>query len=571
MSLKDNMEKQRNQGLRKVKREVTDDDYFIHPKLAEEFEEIITTLEGIKEGDFGFEMGDSNYILKGPPGVGKTLGVQYLATRLGIPLYDGKDLLNPQFMAQGFHLLRETVEKEKGPVMVLMDELDKYSNRDDVIDPVQQQTLNQFLIELDGTESNHGLFLFGATNQPNKLDNALRRPGRFGREIEFMPPDYKGRLKILNIHAGKPHNFTGEPEDLEYIADKTYGYTGSDLKGLLNRTFSRARNLVGKGERKRDKENRILVVREDFDYALKKTTPSALRDMPFKEPAKTLDDIAGYESHKGLMKNIIKNSEGSNILMYGGEGCGKTDFAEAVAGEYGFNFIVVKGSAPLDKFVGETDKELQKYLERAKMLAPCVLLFDEIDALVQKEGFEDWKSSWTGMLQSQLSKPIEGVYLFATLNRADRLNKAFQQRWEHKFFFDYPTKEEQEAMWRYHVGDDLNIESLLREQGLISGRDIYHAQKMIADYGLEVKDLSPEQATEMYNHFIREETDKQAREEYHRIRDTVGDGIQNYERVKEFLDGKEMPKPSGGEHIPEIMPSSTGKANSPWKGTPTEK
>lgn len=579
MTLKDKMEEQkkRNKGLSLVERKVTEDDYFIPPKLADEFEEIITTLEGIKEGDFGREMGDSNYILKGPPGVGKTLGVQYLATRLGFPLYDGKALLNPQYMAEGFRMLREVVGKQEKPVMVLIDEIDKYSNRDDVVDPVQAQTLNQFLIELDGTESNLGIFLFGATNKPNKLDNALRRPGRFGREIDFMPPDYKGRLNILKIHAGKPHNFMGDEDgkDLEYIAEKTYGYTGSDLKGLMNRAFSRARNLTKKEERRLTKDNQIQVVRDDFDYALKKTTPSALRDMPFKEPGKAFVDVAGYESHKEVMRRIIQNSKGSTIMMYGPEGCGKTEFAEAVAGEYGYNYIVVSGSAPLDKFIGETDKELQKYLDRAKMLAPCVLLFDEIDALVEKEGHESWKGSWTGLLQSQLSKPLEDVYIFSTLNRPDRLNKAFRDRWVHKLFFDYPTREEQEALWNHYVGDTVDLEQLIQEKGTISGRDIFQAYEKVYNYGLDLESMDSQKITAMYDHLIGEvsSNEEERRKSYEEIRAEVGDDVKDYELVHEFLQNPDrvrvQPASKEDDLPPTSIPPKEGKG--PWGGGKEER
>ena len=195
MTLRNNLLKQVD--IKPFQPHVTEEHYFVHPKLKRDFDGIMATLKNID--DFGTEMGDRNYILTGSPGTGKTLGVMYIATCLGFPVYDGKTVMTAQTVAGTFSHLREQAKKK--PLILIVNELDKYSSREELVDPGQQQTLNQLLDELDGTESNHGIFIFGTTNKPNALDPALRRPKRFSKEVYFMPPDKDGRLAILKIHA----------------------------------------------------------------------------------------------------------------------------------------------------------------------------------------------------------------------------------------------------------------------------------------------------------------------------------------------------------------------------------
>ncbi len=522
MPLRDQMRKQTN-VMKPYKADITEEDYYVHPKLEQKLEGIIATIDDIDS--FGTEMGNRNYLLTGPPGTGKTLGVQYVATKLGIPIFDGKNLSNPQQISQVFDQLRMQIKNvdedgKKGKIILMLDEVDRFSSREEVVDPSQAATLNQLLGEMDGIESNHGIFIFGMTNKPDKIDYALRRTKRFSKEVEFMPPDRDGRYEILKIHAhGKGgHKFEVNDKDLEHMSNLTFGYTGADLVGLLNDAFTHA---------VLDKKRKKISI-EDLEYALKNTKPSAIRDMPFREPSKTLGSMGGYADHKELLTRIFENSNGNMLLFYGPSGTGKTVMAEALAGEYGYNFMVVSGSEPEDKFVGETGKKIDKYLDRAKQLSPCVLLFDEIDSLVEKKGFTSHKSSWTGLLQSKLSNPIEGVYIIGTVNRPDLLNDTFKERFSHRLYFGYPSINDQERIWKIYLPEgkkDLARE-LITENAEVSCRSIARTQQIVSDYGLESN-------FEVYQSLIKDsKIDRGASKQ---VREQLGDSVADYRNIKKFL------------------------------------
>lgn len=495
---------------------VTDKDVYIHPKLKKDLEGVIKNITN--PAVFGTEMGYRGILLIGAPGTGKTLTAQYIAKKSNALFYNTSGISNAEQISALYQYSRNKREKDKRPIIIFFDEIDRFSSREDIVDPSQGATLNQLLMQLDGIESNYGITTIGISNKPKKIDTALRRPKRFGKEIEFLPPDERGRLHILKIHAyEKDHKFKIKEEDLIDIAKVTFGYTGADLVGLLNEAFTNA-NL----------EDRIDIKSEDLKYALTKTKPSALRDMPFKEPKIKLDDLGGYELHKELLRRIIKNTEQSLLLFYGPEGTGKTVFAEAIAGEYGFNFIVVSGSEPTDKYVGETGKTIDKYLDRAKQLAPSILLFDEIDALVEQKGVISHKASWTGLLQSKLSQPIDGVYIIATLNRPDLLKTNFLSRFIDKLYFGMPSKEEQIKIWQTYVGNDIDAEKLAEANSKLSGRDIAHAYTIAKNYGL------PE-TKETYLHLIEEVKSSDDIEHYGKIRQQIGDSVQTYEKVKSLI------------------------------------
>src|SRR3989344_4452850 len=212
-------------------------EYFWHPKLEEDINDLRTSIEESK--DFGTEMGSRNFLFRGSPGTGKTLGAMVLSRELEIPFYDITPLVKgqSQFIPQVFEALRRiAAENEKG-VIAFIDEIDGLSGRENIVDPMQLQAFTQLLSEIDGTKNNSGVFLIGSTNRQNDLDEAMR--ARFSEEIEFLPPDKDGRLAILNIHAKQKggHKFEVDDVGIKAIADKTYGYVGRDLKQLLTKSF----------------------------------------------------------------------------------------------------------------------------------------------------------------------------------------------------------------------------------------------------------------------------------------------------------------------------------------------
>jgi transitional endoplasmic reticulum ATPase len=492
---------------------IDDKQYYRTKNLDRELEGIIKTIQNIDQ--FGTEMGHRNYLLTGPAGTGKTLGVKYVASKLQIPVYDGKNIFGPQAIIQVFDSMRELAKKQK--VILLINEIDKYSSREDVVDPSQAQTLNQLLDEMDGTKSNHNIFIFGTTNRANHIDNALRRGKRFSKEIEFMAPDRTGRKVILDIHAyGKGgHKFKVPDAVLNEAADISFGYTGADLVSLLNESFTNAML-----------DDRKDITKDDLQYALQHTKPSAIKDMPFEESKLNFSSIGGYKDHVALVKRVMSNSSGSMMLFYGPKGTGKTAMGEAIAGEYKYNYLKVCGSEAEDKYVGETGKIIDKYLSRAKQLAPCVLVFDEMDALLEKKGLTSHKGSWTGLLQSRLSKPIPGVYIVGTMNRPDIINGTFIDRFVHKLYFAMPTPEEQVEVWKKYA-PAMDAESLVSYNNKLSCRQIARATDMIKDYGLKP-------SMEVYKNIISQFENVED-VDYARIVEKVGDSVKSYASIKAFL------------------------------------
>lgn len=527
MSLKDNLNRGRGE-LKPITPKVGDEDFYMTPRLKEDLEGVILSIKN--RDKFGKVMGNRNHLLLGPPGVGKTLGVMYIATQLNFPVYDGKNIGTADAIKQTFEQLREAA-KGNNPLILMINEVDKFSSRDDMVDPMQKERLNQLLDEMDGVESNEGIYIIGTTNKPDCLDIALRRPKRFGKEIEFMAPDRLGRLKILAMHAnGKgDHKFRVAPDLLAHAATVSYGYTGADLVGLLNESFTRAVVINEKDKDSRLEEKQFLRIKqEDIDYARKKIKPTAIRDMPFREPQRKFSDIGGYSSHKDILRRIAGGGKGATILFYGPSGTGKTDCAEALAGEFGYNYMFVGGSEPEDKFVGETGKKIDKILDRAKQLAPCVLTFDEIDSLVEKRGVISHKSDGTGLLQSKLSRPIEGVFIIGTVNRPDLLGKAFIQRFTHRLYFGMPSVDEQKEIWRTYLPENLRdcVDEIIAVNEGLSGRDIANAIRIARDYGAEP-------GIEIYKHLVK--NIRHDVEGYEGIIGSIGDAVRDYEDIRGFL------------------------------------
>lgn len=473
MKLEEALHDMEEQKISLLEPDVTDEDYYIPNELKRDIEGAALTIKNIKQ--FG-KMGDRHYLFTGPPGTGKTLGVLYLATKVGGLVYDGKNIGSAEKIRQTFAFLRETFQQQQKPIFFVMNEVDRLSNRDDVVDPQQQERLTVLLDEMQGFEENDGIYIIGTTNKPDSLDSALRRPGRFSKEIEFMPPNKQGRQRILEIHAyKKEHKFVLKKADLEALAAKTFGYTGADLCGLLNESFVEAL-------RRGDKN----VNASDMDYAFSKVKPSAIRDIPFREPSLKLDDLAGYAMHKELLRKIITNNNGATMMFYGPPGTGKTVFAEAVAGEFGYTLLFVSGSELESKWVGESKDRLAKVYARAKQLRPCIVALDEVDSFLETKGAITHQKEQSGYIQSVLSKPEDGVYVIATTNNPHYLKDAMLDRFLFKLFFHLPHGAEQEAVWTKYLPEGIPSGEMVLDG--LSCRTIADACRKATTYGHASKD-----------------------------------------------------------------------------------
>jgi transitional endoplasmic reticulum ATPase len=389
-------------------------------------------------------------LLYGPPGTGKTLLAKAVANESNAHFISisGPEIMS-KFYGESEARLREIFKeaKEKAPSIIFIDEIDSIApKREEVTGEVERRVVSQLLSLMDGLEARGKVIVIAATNRPNALDPALRRPGRFDREIEIKVPDKKGRLEILQIHTR--HMPLAPDVDLEKLASVTHGFVGADLEYLCKEAAMKALRRV-LPSLKLDEEkippdilNNLVVTMEDFENALKEITPSAMREVYLETPDVRWEDIGGLESVKReLMEAVewpLKYPElykklgyqmPKGILLYGPSGTGKTLLAKAVATESEANFISVRGPELLSKWVGESERAVREIFRRARQAAPCIIFFDEIDAIAPIRGLSG-DSMVTERVVSQLLteldgiQPLSGVVVLAATNRIDMLDPA---------------------------------------------------------------------------------------------------------------------------------------------------
>jgi transitional endoplasmic reticulum ATPase len=390
-------------------------------------------------------------LLHGPPGTGKTLLAKAVAneTDANFILLNGPEIMS-KYYGESEKKVRDIFdEAEKtAPTIIFIDEIDAIApKREDVQGEVERRVVSQLLTMMDGLKSRGKVIVIGATNRVNALDPALRRPGRFDREIELGVPGKKGRKTILDIHT------RGMPLDkdvkLDEVASLTHGFVGADLEAL---TKEAAMNVLRKylpkmkldGEEQIPQEilEKLIVYQEDFMEALKVVRPSAMREVLVETPNVTWEDVGGLDNIKRELQEAvewplkypesfdrmgIRPSKG--ILLYGPPGTGKTLFAKAVAKESEANFIQVKGPSLLSMWVGKSEEGMRKVFERARQVAPCIIFFDEIDALAGKRGYEQGTKVTERVLNQMLAEmdgleDLKDVLVVAATNRPDMLDPA---------------------------------------------------------------------------------------------------------------------------------------------------
>ena len=346
-------------------------------------------------------------LLHGPPGTGKTLLAKAVASETNAHFISisGPEIMS-KFYGESEARIREIFKesREKAPSIIFIDEIDSIApKREEVTGEVERRVVSQLLSLMDGLESRGKVIVIAATNRPNAIDPALRRPGRFDREIEIKVPDKRGRLEILQIHS---HNMPLESDvNQEKIAAVTHGFVGADMEYLCKEAAMRClRRLLPELSLEDEKISpetldKLVITMNDFEMAIKDVMPSAMREVYLEIPDVKWTDIGGLEDVKLELQEAIEwplrypdlykelsHTLTKGILLHGPSGTGKTLLAKAVATESETNFISVKGPELISKWVGESERGIREIFRRARQAAPCIIFFDEIDSIAPTRG-----------------------------------------------------------------------------------------------------------------------------------------------------------------------------------------
>jgi transitional endoplasmic reticulum ATPase len=467
-------------------------------------------------------------LLHGPPGCGKTLLARAVANESEANFFsiNGPEIMS-KFYGESEARLREIFQQaqQNAPSIIFIDELDAIApKREEVTGEVERRVVAQLLALMDGLSGRGNVIVIGATNRPGALDPALRRPGRFDREIEIGVPDKRGRYEILQIHTrGMP---LAEDVDLRKLAEMTHGYTGADLAALCRETAMKAlRRYLPQINLEEERIppsvlEKMEVKMEDFINAYKEVTPTAMREVYIEVPTVHWDDIGGLEEVKQELKEAVewplKNPEifkrlgikpPKGILLYGPPGCGKTLLARAVATESEANFITIKGPEVFSKWVGESEKAIREVFRKARMAAPAVIFFDEMDSLVPRRGLGFADSGVTERVISQLLTEMDGiltledVVVIAATNRPDIIDPAVLRpgRFDRLIYVPEPDEKTRLQIFKIHtrnmpLAKDVNLEQLAAITKNYSGADIEALCREAAMHALR-RDVNAKEVT----------------------------------------------------------------------------
>ena len=424
-------------------------------------------------------------LLYGPPGTGKTLLAKAIAneSEAHFILLNGPEIMS-KFYGESEKKIREIFSdaEKNAPSIIFIDEIDSLApKREDAGGEVERRVVSQLLTMMDGLNTRGKVVVIGATNRPNSIDPALRRPGRFDREVEISVPDKDGRLSIFKIHTrGMPLT---EDVDLKEMARKTHGFVGADISSLAKEAAMNVlRRNIHKFNLEEDQEipqeilDELRVSKIDFDEALKTVRPSAMREVLVETPNTRWGDIGGVEGVKRDLREAVewplKHPESftrmgisppKGVLLYGPPGTGKTLLAKAVANESEANFIQVKGPSLLSMWVGKSEEGVRKIFERARQVSPCVIFFDEIDSLAGKRGNQHTGggSKVTENVLNQMLSEMDGiedlhnVIVIGATNRPDMLDPALMRpgRFDRIVYVPVPKSEGRLKILEIHTKD----------------------------------------------------------------------------------------------------------------------
>ncbi len=445
-------------------------------------------------------------LLYGTPGTGKTLLAKAVAgeTNAHFISLSGPEIMG-KYYGESEERIREIFKQaeENAPSIIFIDEIDSIApKREEVTGEVEKRIVSQLLTLMDGMKSRGKVVVIAATNRPDSIDPALRRPGRFDREIEIGIPDEEGRFEILNIHTrGMPLD---DKVDLKQIAKTTHGFVGADLEILTKEAAMRSlRRILPDIDLDQDKISaellqKIKITSSDFRDALKEVRPSALREVLVQVPNITWDDVGGLDSLKEELREAIewpiKHKEAfeyvnvespKGVLLYGPPGTGKTLIAKAVAKMTESNFISIKGPELLSKWVGESEKGVREIFRKARQAAPCIIFFDEIDALVPRRGSGESSSHVTENVVSQILTEIDGleelhnVMIIGATNRLDIVDSALLRpgRFDRVIEVPKPDAKGREHIFKIHtrkkpLGTDVDFKKLVDLTENFTGAEI---------------------------------------------------------------------------------------------------
>jgi transitional endoplasmic reticulum ATPase len=444
-------------------------------------------------------------LLYGPPGTGKTLLAKALANEIGAYFIsiNGPEIMS-KFYGESEERLRKVFDEAQAnaPAVIFIDEIDSIApKREEVVGEVEKRVVAQLLALMDGLKERGKVIVIGATNRPEALDPALRRPGRFDREIEIPPPDKRARREILAVHTRNMP--LSDDVDLDKIAEITHGYTGADLAALVKeaamnalRRFLQAENIDLNQPIPAEKLEKLRVTMEDFLAAMRSVQPTLIREVFVEVPEVRWSDVGGLEDVKLELRESIEwpmryphvfekmgIQPPKGILLFGPPGTGKTLLAKAVATESGANFIAIRGPEILSKWVGESEKAIRQIFRRARMVAPAIVFFDEIDSIASIRGSDP--SGVIDRIVNQLLTELDGIQplrrvtIIAATNRPDLLDPALLRpgRFDKLIYVPPPDFKARLEIFKVHtrkmpLSEDVNMEELAKLADGYTGADI---------------------------------------------------------------------------------------------------
>jgi AAA family ATPase, CDC48 subfamily len=507
-------------------------------------------------------------LLHGPPGTGKTLLAKAVANETSASFFSiaGPEIIS-KYYGESEQQLREIFEdaQDESPSIIFIDELDSIApKREDVTGEVERRVVAQLLTLMDGLESRGQVVVIGATNRVDSVDPALRRPGRFDREIEIGVPDEGGREEILQIHTrGMP---LSDDVGLDSLAEDTHGFVGADIESLTKEAAMKAlrRYLpeidLDESDIPPSLIDRMIVKREDFRSALGEVSPSAMREVLVELPKINWDHVGGLESAKSEVRESVEwplssperftrmgIEPPSGVLLYGPPGTGKTLMAKAVANETDANFISVRGPQLLSKWVGESEKAIRQTFRKARQVSPTVIFFDELDSLAPGRGGEVG-SNVSERVVNQLLTEMDGleemdnVMVIGATNRPDMIDPALLRsgRFDRLVMVGEPDLEGREQVLKIHSNDmPLSPNVSLRELAELTDGYVGSDLESIArEAAIEALRQNEEADTVEMQHFRRALDD---------VRATVTEEIRDYyERMEEEFRSSDPDRPTGG-------------------------